>query len=100
MLTAESFRQVHVCTGWCRWILCYELREMTPVCVFVCLSVCACVRLSVHTFMRALACVCPFAPDHVPEIQSYDGWYNNLAHPEWGGAGEGVCCSTDYMVQV
>jgi len=22
------------------------------------------------------------------EWESYDGWYNNLAHPEWGGAGE------------
>ncbi len=22
------------------------------------------------------------------EWESYDGWYNNLAHPEWGGAGK------------
>jgi len=21
------------------------------------------------------------------EYESYDGWYNNPAHPEWGGAG-------------
>ena len=21
------------------------------------------------------------------EYPSYDGWYNNLAHPDWGGAG-------------
>ena len=24
------------------------------------------------------------------EWESYDGWYNNLAHPEWGGAGENL----------
>ncbi|XP_065174926.1 dual oxidase 1-like [Sycon ciliatum] len=23
---------------------------------------------------------------HLPEVEGYDGWYNNLAHPEWGGA--------------
>jgi len=22
------------------------------------------------------------------EWESYDGWYNNPAHPEWGGAGK------------
>ena len=22
------------------------------------------------------------------EWESYDGWFNNPAHPEWGGAGE------------
>ena len=22
------------------------------------------------------------------EWENYDGWYNNPAHPEWGGAGE------------
>ncbi len=22
------------------------------------------------------------------EWEGYDGWYNNPAHPEWGGAGE------------
>jgi len=22
------------------------------------------------------------------EFQRYDGWYNNLAHPEWGAAGK------------
>ena len=22
------------------------------------------------------------------EWQSYDGWFNNPAHPDWGGAGE------------
>lgn len=21
------------------------------------------------------------------EVEGYDGWYNNLAHPEWGGSG-------------
>lgn len=21
------------------------------------------------------------------EWEGYDGWYNNLAHPDWGGAG-------------
>lgn len=24
------------------------------------------------------------------EWESYDGWYNNLAHPDWGGAGKFV----------
>lgn len=28
-------------------------------------------------------------PDQVNyEWEGYDGWYNNPAHPEWGGAGE------------
>ena len=22
------------------------------------------------------------------EYENYDGWYNNMAHPDWGGAGE------------
>ena len=22
------------------------------------------------------------------EVEGYDGWYNNKAHPDWGGAGE------------
>ena len=28
-------------------------------------------------------------PDHMfAERQRYDGWYNNLAHPNWGSAGK------------
>ena len=31
----------------------------------------------------------PFFPDHMfAERQRYDGWYNNLAHPNWGSAGK------------
>ena len=26
------------------------------------------------------------------EYESYDGWYNNPAHPEWGGAGMLLFC--------
>ena len=29
------------------------------------------------------------------EYESYDGWYNNPAHPEWGGAGKPVHCDID-----
>ena len=27
------------------------------------------------------------------EWESYDGWYNNPAHPEWGGAGKCDFCT-------
>ena len=27
------------------------------------------------------------------EWEGYDGWYNNPAHPEWGGAGRQLHCS-------
>ena len=27
------------------------------------------------------------------EWESYDGWFNNPAHPEWGGAGEFSFCN-------
>ena len=27
------------------------------------------------------------------EGESYDGWYNNKAHPDWGGAGE-ICLTS------
>ena len=26
-------------------------------------------------------------PDSYIEKQRYDGWYNNLAHPDWGSTG-------------
>ena len=30
-----------------------------------------------------------FEPDNMYyEWESYDGWFNNPAHPEWGGAGK------------
>ena len=25
------------------------------------------------------------------EWEGYDGWFNNPAHPEWGGAGKSIC---------
>lgn len=31
------------------------------------------------------------SPDEIlsqTEKQRYDGWFNNLAHPEWGSVGE------------
>lgn len=31
------------------------------------------------------------------ESESYDGWYNNKAHPDWGGAGK---LKVDHMVTV
>ena len=30
--------------------------------------------------------ICPFFLFSDYEWESYDGWYNNPAHPEWGGA--------------
>ncbi|KAK4314584.1 hypothetical protein Pmani_014125 [Petrolisthes manimaculis] len=43
-----------------------------------------------------IRCVCVFytlgvhchddIPDSYVEKQRYDGWYNNLAHPNWGSA--------------
>ena len=30
------------------------------------------------------------------EWQSYDGWFNNPAHPDWGGAGELDCPNAHY----
>ena len=29
-----------------------------------------------------------FAAEGEYEYESYDGWYNNPAHPDWGGAGK------------
>ena len=29
------------------------------------------------------------------EWEGYDGWYNNPAHPEWGGAGAYGCVCVD-----
>ena len=31
-----------------------------------------------------------FSETEYYEWEGYDGWYNNLAHPEWGGAGESL----------
>ena len=30
------------------------------------------------------------ADRYVYEKQRYDGWFNNMAHPEWGSIGEGT----------
>lgn len=30
----------------------------------------------------------PFSEQENYEWEGYDGWFNNPAHPEWGGAGE------------
>lgn len=29
-----------------------------------------------------------FDYENEQEWEGYDGWYNNLAHPDWGGAGK------------
>ena len=38
-------------------------------------------QLLMHTFFS-------FSDRAFAEKQRYDGWYNNLAHPDWGSAGK------------
>ena len=34
------------------------------------------------------------------EWENYDGWYNNPAHPEWGGAGKLHCAKKSLQINV
>lgn len=45
-------------------------------------------NLTYHVFCYPPGSIGAFKDDSHSEPEGYDGWYNNLAHPDWGGAGK------------
>ena len=48
----------------------------------------ACVFLNVLNFLMSTFVITVLSGEEHVEYPPYDGWFNNLAHPDWGGAGK------------
>lgn len=55
-------------------------------------------RMAIMTRIGVTRAINVSDPELHYEWENYDGWYNNPAHPEWGGAGK-LHCAKIYVNQ-